>query len=191
MKEVKLFDYLKKEQMDVFNFELAEKFFQQKVLKKDEIFIESGKKCRHVAFIEKGLVVYYSLEEGKEIICDFAKEGDWITQYESFINQSPSPLSVKALEYTELQLISRENLRKLYAEVPAFEVYTRSLIEQYFISSLKRSNELQALKAEDRYSKFARENPQLIQRVTQYYIASYLGIAPQSLSRIRKNFTAY
>lgn len=187
MNEARLIDFIAKEEASIFKLNTIEQYFNQRKLDKDEYFVEEGKHCRYVAFIEKGLVVYYNLNEGKEVICDFAKEADWITQYESFINHSISPISIKAIEPTNLQVITLEKLKQLYIEVPEFELYTRNIIEKYFISSLKRGSELQGLKAEEMYAKFAKENPELIQRVPQYHIASYLGIAPQSLSRIRKN----
>lgn len=188
MNEAILTDLLHKDPASVFKLDTISKYFQQKKLDKDEYFLEAGSACRYVAFIEKGLFVYFNLNAGKEVICDFAKESDWITQYESFINQTISPLSIKAIEPAELQIITLDKLKGLFDEVPEFELYVRKLIDTFFIDSLKRSSELQALKAEERYAKFARDNSILIQRVPQYYIASYLGIAPQSLSRIRKSF---
>jgi CRP-like cAMP-binding protein len=183
-----LFELLQKELSGAINAAILENYFQHKKLKKGDSFIEQGQLCRYVAYIEKGMVIYgKTLADGQELICDFAKESDWITQYESFINTSLSPLSIVALEPTTLQVISYDNLQKLYEAIPAFEAYTRKIIERVFFSSLSRNNELQALKAEERYAKFAKENQELIQRVPQYHIASYLGIAPQSLSRIRKN----
>ena len=166
------------------------KYFEPKKLNKGEYFIEAGQVCRNVGFIESGLVLYYEIDNsGQAVTCDFAKETDWITQYESFINQSPSVITIEALEPTELQVISSENLYQLFAKVPSFEQHTRKIIEKMFISSLARNNDMQVLKAEKRYAKFVEENPSLIQRVPQYHIASFLGIAPQSLSRIRNNFT--
>lgn len=181
--------HLKQEQINTFEIDSIIRCFEPKTLDKDEYFIKSGELSRSIAYIEKGIVLYYKIDEaGQETVCDFAKETDWITQYESFIKKTTSNVSIRAIEKTVLQVISFEGLQKLYSEVPAFEIYTRRLIEKYFIASISRNNELQVLGAEERYAKFAKENPELIQRVRQYHIASYLGIAPQSLSRIRKNF---
>ncbi|MFC4871679.1 Crp/Fnr family transcriptional regulator [Negadavirga shengliensis] len=189
MTKKRLHTNLEQERVNIFELDLIIKYFEPKYLDKDEYFIKSGQICRNLAYIEKGIVLYYKIgDTGQEVVCDFAKEADWITQYESFIHHSISPISIKTIEETELQVISFEGLRKLYMEVPAFEIYTRKLIEKYFIASMSRNNELQVLRAEERYAKFAKENPEFIQRVPQYHIASYLGIAPQSLSRIRKNF---
>lgn len=189
MTKISLLKSLEDERANIFELDAIVKYFSPKKLEKGEYFIKTGQVCRHVAFIEKGIVLYYKIDDkGQEIICDFAKENNWVTQYESFINQHITPISIKAIEPTQLQIISFEKLQQLYLEVPAFELYTQKVIEKMFISSLSRSNELQVLRAEERYAKFAKEHPEIIQRVPQYLIAGYLGIAPQSLSRIRKNF---
>lgn len=179
--------FLVKERTNSFELETISKYFELCQLKKGDYFLKAGVLCRNVAFIEKGLVLYYQIDDkGEEVICDFAKETDWVTHYESFINQRSSPLSIKAIEDTTLQVISHDRLQQLYTKFPAFELVSRKIIEKVFIGSLTRNNELQILKADERYKKFVEENPDLIQRVPQYHIASYLGIAPQSLSRIRK-----
>ena len=165
-------------------------FFETQELKKGTYFIQENRVCRKAAFLEQGLMLYSKTEDsGQEIICDFAKEGDWVTQYESFIQAKTSPLSIKALEDCRLQVIKREQLLELYQVIPNFELYTRSVLERFFVASLARNLAFQTLKAEERYLKFRSDSPELVQRLPQYYLASYLGIAPQSLSRIRKNFT--
>lgn len=141
-----------------------------------------------MAFIEKGIVLYYKIADIGQVICDFAKEGEWITQYESFVNQDLSPISIKTIEPTEILVISFDKLQQLYEEVPTVMLLARKIIEKAFFSSLSRNDELQNLRANERYIKFAQDNPELVQRIPQYYIASYLGVAPQSLSRIRKKF---
>lgn len=164
-------------------------YFETHQINKGDIFLKEEKVCRKVALVESGLMMYARLDElGQEIVCDFAQEGDWVTQYQSFVTQSPSPLSIQALEKTILSTISYDNLQKLYQEVPSFERYTRSIIEKEFFSAILRNNQLQVLSAEQRYEQILTQKPSLLQRVPQYHIASYLGIAPQSLSRIRKNF---
>ncbi len=176
------------EKLDDVEINILLKRFEAVSLKTDDYFLKEGQICRNVGFIETGLVMYYKLsEDGHELVCDFAKENDWMTQYQSFISTSSSSLSIKAIEPTTLYVISFDSLNKLYEEVPRFEKVTRQLIEKVFFGMVKRAGDLQALKAEERYEKLLAENPFIIQRVQQYYVASYLGIAPQSLSRIRKN----
>ena len=191
MIESALFSYLEKEMPGIWDEKTFTKYFQHKILEKDDHFVKEGDVCKGVAFIEEGLVMYYNINEnGQEVVCDFAKENQWFTQYESFTRQSPSHLSIKAIEPTEIQFLSFHAAQQINAEIPGFELFTRKIIEEVFFASLTRSKELQVLRAEQRYDRFAKENPGLIQRVPQYYIASFLGIAPQSLSRIRKNFAS-
>lgn len=162
--------------------------FTASSLKAGDCFLREGQACKQVAFVEKGLLMYSKItEKGQEVVCDFAKEGDWVTQYQSFIAQSKSPLSIKAIEPCLLQVISFNGLMELYANVPTFERVARRLIDQVFINMVKRSGDLQMLKAEERYAKFRTEQPDILQRAPQYLVASFLGVAPQSLSRIRKN----
>lgn len=187
MEKLSLLGFIKQELPELFEHELISKSFQSTILEKGEYFLNAGQICRKIGYIESGLILYYQIDEsGDEIVCDFAKESDWITQYESFRNQTISPITIKALETTTVQFITFNALQKLYAEIPAFEQLSQRIIEKMFFSALSRSNSLQMLSAEARYAKFANDNPEIIQRVPQYHIARYLGIAPQSLSRIRK-----
>ncbi len=153
----------------------------------NDYFLKEGELSQKVAFIETGLLMYYkSSEEGEELVCDFGMENDWATQYQSLISGAKSPMSIKAIEPTVARVISFTNLNQLYLTVPKLEQIVRQIIDKIFIQMMKRTGDFQFLKAEERYAKMSAETPALLQRVPQYYIASYLGIAPQSLSRIRK-----
>jgi CRP/FNR family transcriptional regulator, anaerobic regulatory protein len=163
--------------------------FSTILLDKQDYFLKEGQICKSVGFIESGLVMYYKLtNEGQELVCDFGSENDWVTQYESLTKKTASTLYIKAIEPTTLNIISFEKINALYKKVPFFENITRQLVEKVFFEILKRAEDFQSLKAEERYEKLLKENPQILNRLPQYYIASYLGIAPQSLSRIRKKY---
>lgn len=163
-------------------------YFQTIEIRKNDYFLEQGQICRRVGFVESGLMMYYkSDEDGNQMVCDFALENSWVTQYESFKNQKASPLSIKSLESSTLKVLSFDQMEKLNAEFPSFEIYTRSVVEEEFFKSINRTENLQFLSAEERYEQMRSEYPLLVNRVPQYFIANYLGIAPQSLSRIRKN----
>lgn len=165
--------------------------FETLPLEKDEHYLREGQICKVVGYVEQGLLMYYKVaEDGSEIVCDFAQENDWATQYESFINKSPSAFFVKAIEPTRLKTISLEGLNRLYQKIPAFEKLAKQLVEKAFMDMIKKSVEFQNLRAEDRYDKMVKDYPALLQRVPQYYIASFLGVAPQSLSRIRNKKTS-
>jgi CRP-like cAMP-binding protein len=166
---------------------LIEKSFMKVPLQKEDYFLREGQISNYIGLVESGLVLYKRTSDvGEEIICDFAKEGEWVTQYHSFASRVKSLLSIQAIEPTILHVVSYENLNSLYAAIPGFERIARQLIEKFFIQMIQRADNLQNLKAEERYEKLLKESPDLLQRVPQYFIASYLGMAPQSLSRIRK-----
>ncbi|MCH8568878.1 MAG: Crp/Fnr family transcriptional regulator [Balneolales bacterium] len=167
--------------------EIILRFFDTSSLAENEHLLEQGFICRKVAFVESGILMYYRTDqEGREVICDFAQERDWATQYKSFSTQTPSPFGIKALEKTTVKTLSIESLQALNKEFPEFEIFARKIIENEFFDSINKNTAFQTLNAEQRYEQFIAEFPGLIHRVPQYYIASYLGIAPQSLSRIRK-----
>ena len=173
-----------------FNFSTEEvekitSFFQKIELKKGEFFLKEGQYCRKVAYIEKGAILYYELIDGDEKVCDFAFENDWITQYKSMLNSIPSKLNIRSLEPTTLCQISLDQMTALMDIMPKANLLRSSLAEQYFTESAERASNLANLKAEERYRKMVQQKPELLQRVPQYYVASYLGIKPQSLSRIR------
>jgi CRP-like cAMP-binding protein len=181
--------HLKRDGIDEGQVEVIESYFEAVEINKGDFFLKTGKICRKAGYIESGLMMFSRIDDdGQEIVCDFSQESDWVTQYQSFINQSKSPFSIQALEKTALIVISYNKLQKLYQAVPEFEEYTQSIIEKEFFSSITRNTELQTQSADKRYEQLLNQKPSLLQRVPQYYIANYLGIAPQSLSRIRRNF---
>jgi CRP-like cAMP-binding protein len=162
--------------------------FKTLSLKKGEHILKEGEICTFIAFMESGLVVYYNISEsGEEQICDFALENQWISQYKSMITNTGSPISIKTIESTTIHKISYQDLIDIAQQIPSFEKIIKQTIDKLLLQMLDRTNDFQNLRAEERYEKFVNENFELTQRVPQYYLASFLGIAPQSLSRIRKN----
>jgi len=162
-------------------------FIEQRTLKKYSFFLKEGEICNSIAFVNKGLLIYYrSLENGNETTTDFAFTGDWVTDNRSRLNHSPSFLNIKAIEETELLIIPERNLSKCYDLIPKLEKLGRVLIEQAFVKIARQSIDLQTLSAGERYYKMLHEYPEIFQKVPLHHIANYLGIAPKSLSRIRK-----
>lgn len=159
-----------------------EEFF----LAKGEHFLAEGQVCRYLSFIESGLVMYYRFYDGVEIPSDFALENDWMGNLSSFTNKTPADINIKALEDTRLLRLSAENFEKVYQFQPKFLLLKNYYTESSFRNHTKHTADLAMLNAKQRYYKFMQEKPELINRVPQYYIAAYLGIKPQSLSRIRK-----
>jgi len=160
-------------------------------LGKNEFYLREGEVCKHLGFVSTGLLMYYKMDDhGTEIVTDFAQENSWVSHYQSFINREPSAIFIKALEPCTVYTISLDKLSALYTTIPGFEQFARQIIEATFMEMINRQLAFQSLNAEGRYAKFIDLYPDLLQRVPQYYIASFLNIAPPSLSRIRKNWSS-
>jgi CRP-like cAMP-binding protein len=166
--------------------EIINGLFKPLFLKSGEYFLEEGHLCRYVGFIEKGLVRYHISDDGDQKTLYFNKEGEFICNYQSFLPREPSNTSIQAIEDTSLLVISYENLQGLYATVNEGDKLGRLAIEGVFLSNLQQLKSFYKDSPAARYRQFLQAYPDLAQRIQQYYIASYVGIKPQSLSRIRK-----
>ncbi|MEI6140730.1 MAG: Crp/Fnr family transcriptional regulator [Mariniphaga sp.] len=163
--------------------------FQLKTLKKNEFFLTEGQICNFVGFVNHGTLIYTkTLDNGTEVTTDFAFDQDWVTNNLSRLNHSPSKINIKAIEKTELLVLKQDTLIDLYNRVPKIERLGRILMEQAFLRIVQQNMDLQVLAAKDRYENLLNKYPEIFQRVPLYHIANYLGIAPKSLSRIRKDF---
>lgn len=166
--------------------EAFSKAFTLRKLKRKEILLHEGEVCRYTAFILKGCLRYFYNVEGQEHTGQFFFENSWYTDYESFLSEKPSKQNIEALEKTEILLLQKKDLEKLYETYPKFERFGRLMAENAYLGVRKKNENLVNLSPEDRYLKLVKERPKVIERVAQHYIASFLGIQPQSLSRIRK-----
>ena len=161
--------------------------FELKKLKKNEYFLEEGQICNYIGLVNQGILIYFkSLDNGNEVTTDFAFEGDWVTNNLSRLNNTPSLITIKAIEPTELWVIKQLDLSELYIKIPKTERLGRILMEQAYLRIVQQSIGLQVLSAKKRYENLLLKFPEIFQRVQLYHIANYLGIAPKSLSRIRK-----
>lgn len=157
-----------------------------KQLRKGEHFLAIGKVNTHLGLVEQGLAMYYRDLRGEEIPVDFAVEGNWVSYLKSFNDQIPADLGIRMLEDTTLHCISYNDMKSLFDQHPKFHALKAHYVERSMMEMAQHSADLATLDARERYYKLMRERPDLINRVPQYYIAAYLGIKPQSLSRIRK-----
>ena len=137
-------------------------------------------------YIKTGVIMYYKINEGIEIPADFAMENEWVGYLKSFTSGTVSDMSIKALEDTHILTLSNYSMHKLINTQPKFLAIKNYYTELSFIRNTDHASDLATLNAKQRYYKFMKENPDLINRIPQYHIAAYLGIKPQSLSRIRK-----
>lgn len=164
---------------------LEQAFTFRQVPKKYKI-VQEGAIAREIYFINKGVLRLYYNNDGNEITGFLFTENLFASCYESFLQQAPSIQILEALEDCELLVLSHSSLQTLYAELPKMHVLTRIVAEQRFINAQKILSSFILDTPEERYHKFALQRPELLQRVPQHIIASFLGITPVSLSRIRK-----
>lgn len=155
-------------------------------IKKGDFFLAENQVCKHVGFIKKGVMRYYINDDGEDKTYEFAQENNFICNNESFIPQSPSTKIIQALEDCEILQVSYSDLQSIYQTITQGERLGRLIIEQVFIQTLQNLSSFYTDTPEKRYEDFAQKYPDLLQRIPQYYIASYVGVKPQSLSRIRK-----
>lgn len=161
--------------------------FIQKTIRKKQYLLQEGEICKHMAFIVKGSMrKYYIDEKGVEHVLDLYIENWWAGDRESFANFTPSIYNIDAWEVCEVLLISRENTLKLCSECPAFNEFVLKLDEQNNIATQKRITASISFTAEKRYEDFVERHPYFVQRFPQHIIASYLGITKDTLSRVRK-----
>jgi CRP-like cAMP-binding protein len=161
--------------------------FVSREYQKNDYFLREGQVCREAGFIEKGLVRYYSIKDsGEELTFDFGKESEFTCNYESFLDHSASRRSIQCIEPTKILAISYENLQLLYSKVEEGEKFGRLICEHLYLYALKKIVSIYDEQPEQRYLHFINNYPDLQQRIPQYYISSFVGVKPPSLSRIRK-----
>jgi CRP-like cAMP-binding protein len=174
-------------QLSESEFELIKSAFTPKKLKRKQFFLQEGDICKSFAFIVKGAMRQYLVDDkGAEHIVHLSIENWWVGDRESWVMLSPSVYYIDAWEDTELLLITRADTLKLALQFPTFNELLLRLDERNNIATQKRITSSISLTAEKRYANFISSHPDLLQRFPQHIIASYLGITKDTLSRVRK-----
>jgi CRP-like cAMP-binding protein len=167
--------------------QLCKSFFSPKKLRKRQYILQEGDVCKYIAFVEKGMLRCYTIDEkGNEHIMQFAFEGWWISDQFSFLTGEPAIYNIDALEDSELLLLSQQSEEQLLQKIPKFEKYFRILLQNNLIATQRRLIGSLSQSAEQRYNELISVCSTIPQRVPQHMIASFLGITPETLSRIRK-----
>ncbi|MCF6240675.1 MAG: Crp/Fnr family transcriptional regulator [Bacteroidales bacterium] len=155
-------------------------------LKKNEHFVKEGEIANYVAFVRSGYLRIYFNHEGEESTRDISSINSFVTAFASFISKTPSFEVVRAITKCELLIIHRNDLNGLYKQFPALGSIGRRIMEEMFVRMQKRMYSLLTLNAEARYRNLMKEKPDFLQNIPLQFIASYLGITSQSLSRLRR-----
>jgi CRP-like cAMP-binding protein len=171
-------------------FATATTFFIPKKIRKRQFLLQAGDVCKYIAFVSQGCLRCYSVDDnGEEHIVQFAIEDWWISDLQSFQSNQPAVFNIDALEDSQVLLIDKASRDKLFTAVPKCEHFFRLLMENNSGAERTRISDFISASAEDRYLHFIKAHPDIFRRVPQSQIASYLGITPQSLSRIRKELS--
>jgi CRP-like cAMP-binding protein len=163
--------------------------FKPVTLKKNGYFLKEGEICRRLAFLHKGMVRFFHLRDRIEQTSDFCFDNTFITGYHSLITGLPSDTSIQALEECAMLEISYETLFKLYKKNPKYERIGRIIAENNFLTMRRHLLSLLNDSAEKRYRNLLDRAPHFVQRISLLYIASYLGISPETLSRVRRKLS--
>ncbi len=157
-------------------------------LKRKEFLLQSGEVCTHSAFVTSGCLRGYTIDEnGFEHILQFAPPDWWIADMYSLISQKPGNLFIEAMEESEVLLLSKEDQEKLYSDIPKFERFFRIITENSLVASRQRVIDSLSLSAKQRYEKFCSIYPTVFNTIPQKHIASYIGVTPEFLSKLKGN----
>lgn len=162
-----------------------------KKIRKKQYLLQEGDVCKTIAFVEKGMLRSYSVDDnGTEHIMQFAPEGWFISDMFSFITGDAANYNIEAIEDSELVLISKSANEELMNKCAKYERFSRILVTGAYVALQKRINSLMSFTLEERYETFMLQYPDIARRVPQHMIASYIGLTPETLSRVRKRIAA-
>ena len=169
--------------------ETIKKFLTPKKIRRKQYLLQEGDISRYEYFVNKGCLRTYTIDEkGQEHIIQFAIEDWWTGDMYSFLTQTPARYTIDAIEDSELFCLEKNGLEELYIKVPKFEKFFRHLLQNAFIALQERIIANLSQPADERYCTFITKYPDMEKRLPLKQIAAYLGITPESLSRIRSSY---
>lgn len=169
------------------HFNMLIQLMTEKTFEKKALLVAEGNTNNTIYFIEQGSCYSFLSEaSGEKQVVQFAIEENWISDLFSFFNEKKAIYSIEALETIKTLVLSKQNFKTACDTIPWFDRFFRILIQNAYCSLQYRLAKTNSQEIEARYQEFSKLHPQYIQRIPQYLIASYLGVKPQSLSRIRK-----
>ena len=164
-------------------------YYSLRKLAAEEFFLQEGRVSKEVAFVESGLVRLYYLHDGKEVTQCFCREGSLVTSYKSLILQAASEIAIQAVEPSHLVILPQKGLESLYEKNHFWQLLTRLASEQEYIRVEDHNRFLRDLSATERYIHILNHDKELLQRLPLNYLATYLQVAPETLSRIRNKIS--
>lgn len=173
-------------QLQESEWEFIASHFDRKVFAKNQIITKQGATESYLSFIEAGIVRFYIPHDENELTFNFSFNKEFTCAYDSFLTQTPSEYELQALTETIAWQISYEDLQKVYAHTKAGNYLGRFAAEKLFLAKSKRELSLLKHSATERYLNLFKEQPEILQYIPLKYVASYIGITPQGLSRIRR-----
>jgi len=161
------------------------------MLYKNELVQEQGRICNTINFIDSGILrAFFINKDGKDSTIMFATKDWWITDMYCFLNIKPALLNIEALEESRVLQLKFIQLEELYNKIPKFEKFFRILMQNAYVREQLRVLDNISLTTEERYNRFIQKYPQIVKRVTQKQIASYLGVTPEFLSAVKRKSSA-
>ena len=169
--------------------ELLRTCFKYEVFKKNTLLEAENTISKKLYFIKTGIVRGFYLENGNEITTQIVERNNFITGFESFATGRLSRVNIKCVTDCEVFYISKSDYETLGQKICGWEMFCKRVYEKTISSGIQRTNDLLTLSAEKKYLKLLSDQPEVVQRVPMQHIASYIGIKPESLSRIRKKIS--
>lgn len=170
-------------------FSYAFRFCEQIRLEKGELLSHAGEVVDKLYFMHKGCILFYAEMDGEEKVIEFFTENDIFTDYYSYLRQVPSRAYMRAIESCVIIGIKKSDFEQVLRKSPALERFGRKFLEERHLEVIINFQNNAVLSNEERYLRLVRKRPYLLQRVPQYLIASYLGLTPVGLSKIRKRLS--
>ena len=159
---------------------------ETKILKAKSILLSAGEIAKHTYFVNSGILRSFNINDNIiEHVLHFACEGWWIGDMYSYISEKPGNLFIEVLEDAEIVIISKENHQQLYKDIPKLERFFRILTENSLVAHQERLMDNLSLTAEERFEKFCKKYPTLIQRIPQKQVAAYIGVTPEFFSKMK------
>ncbi|MEM7163466.1 MAG: Crp/Fnr family transcriptional regulator [Bacteroidota bacterium] len=168
------------------SFDLLLNIASEKEVGKNQLLFYPNKPTNKILFLKKGLLRGYKIIDGKDCTHHFYFENWFATDYSSFLNEKPSQIYIESIEKTHYYEFNKRDLLDLYDTSHENERLARIIAERAFLTTVEKLADLQLLNLNEKYLALIKRSPSLFQRVPQKYIASYLGVSEQSLSRIKK-----